>query len=68
MNDVLLDGPTARGAATSWRVYLSRKGNLLWSARWSGLSVSTDGFCQDLAPVVGGGFGMDEEAADLGIV
>jgi hypothetical protein len=68
MNDVLLDGPTARGAVTSWRVYRSRKGNLLWSSRWSGLSVSTDGFRQDLAAVVGGGFGMDEETADLRIV
>jgi AraC family transcriptional regulator, regulatory protein of adaptative response / methylated-DNA-[protein]-cysteine methyltransferase len=34
-NDVLPDGHTARGAATSWRVYLSCNYNLLWSSGWS---------------------------------
>jgi hypothetical protein len=33
---VLPDGPTARGAATSWRMYRSWWGELHWSSRWSG--------------------------------
>ncbi len=31
---VLPDGPTARGAATSWRVYRSGGCDLLGSGRW----------------------------------
>src|SRR6201999_4384526 len=33
---VLPDGPPARRAATSWRVYRSWRCQLLWSSRWSG--------------------------------
>jgi hypothetical protein len=34
---VLPDGPAARGAATSWLVYLFWLAWLLWFSRWSGL-------------------------------
>ena len=34
-NSVLPDGPTSRGVATSWRVYLFLLGRFLLSPRWS---------------------------------
>jgi hypothetical protein len=34
---VLPDGPTARGAATSWRLYLSCWYEPLWASRWSAI-------------------------------
>jgi hypothetical protein len=67
---VLPDGPTARGAATSWRAYL------VWVEQ-AALALplvenQNDDLYSDeethLAAVVGGRFGMDEESADFGIV
>src|ERR1700677_2149711 len=44
---VLPDGPTARGAATSWRVYPAGQDERYGSSRWSGLLFPTNGRSKD---------------------
>ena len=38
-HSVLPDGPPARSAATSWRVYRFGQDGFLWPSRWSGMIV-----------------------------
>ena len=38
-DSVLPDGPPARSAATSWRVYRFGQNGFLWPSRWSGMIV-----------------------------